>query len=231
MSNKPPKHSDRTRPWRAPVRKSAAVRYMEMSRHLIVCEGTVTEPNYFKGVKCMLTRQNGRKIDIEVVGTGAHTLGLLHHAVSICESAPDTYSDVWVCFDLDDFSAKQFDQVVTQCANMSADAGPTTYHALWSNPCFEVWLLFHFGFTTAPISTAECQQRLSKSWKAAFDVPYKKNLQTIFALTAPKLDNAAKNTALAAAFHAQAGNDKPSEMNPQSSVQEFFEAISDYLKA
>ena len=45
-----------------------------MTRHLIVCEGTRTEPSYFNGLKAALGEANSHKVDVRVVGTGMHTV-------------------------------------------------------------------------------------------------------------------------------------------------------------
>ena len=64
MSRKPPKKSDRGRPWRSGERRSARYVRVQMTRHLIVCEGTRTEPGYFNGLKAALGEANGRKVDV-----------------------------------------------------------------------------------------------------------------------------------------------------------------------
>jgi hypothetical protein len=155
MSNKPRKHSERTNSWRGAQRSSHRAYKVQMERHLIVCEGTKTEPLYFTELKRALGPNNGRKIYIEPIGTGAHTTALLELAQDVCNSSFEEYSHVWVVYDLDDFSKEDFDQVAKYCKEIS---GKVNYHALWSNPCFELWLLLHFGFTSAAMNSQECKK-------------------------------------------------------------------------
>ena len=58
---------------------------------------------------------------------------------------------------------------------------------MWSNPCFELWILLHFGYTTAPMATAECLARASGAWQKAFGRPYEKNDAGIFDALRPQL--------------------------------------------
>ena len=59
--------------------------------HLIVTEGTKTEPKYFQGLKSDINYkyQNRISIDIEGVGQGANTVTLLERAVKIVSKEPD----------------------------------------------------------------------------------------------------------------------------------------------
>ena len=95
MSNKPPKHSERK------AARSAASRMKEgwsrkrrpapfvpinPERHLIVTEGTKTEPLYFEAIRLRVNnRYHGQWVTMEVVGTGKHTRGLLDRAVTLAE--------------------------------------------------------------------------------------------------------------------------------------------------
>lgn len=139
------------REWRS-GRRSVATRSIKMTRHLIVCEGKETEPRYFEGLKAALRTADGRKVAVVVRGSGKHTLGLLEYAEEVCRYAPDSFDHVWLVFDKDDFSADEFDRVGRECA---ATLGSVcTFHALWSNPCFEIWPLLHLRYTTAPMDAA-----------------------------------------------------------------------------
>lgn len=76
-------------------RRSVATQPVQMTRHLIVCEGTQTDPLYFEGMKAALGAANGRKLSVVVRGTGRHTLDLLDCAQELCRYAADTYDHVW----------------------------------------------------------------------------------------------------------------------------------------
>lgn len=86
MSKKPPKHSDVRQ-----TKKSAAVRMKEdwgssltvplmrikPARHLIVTEGSKTEPHYFDEVgRRVNSNFRGRYISVDIVGLGMNTVSL-----------------------------------------------------------------------------------------------------------------------------------------------------------
>lgn len=227
MSNKPAKHSDRKKKWRSGERRGRCVVPVQMTRHLIVCEGRKTEPAYFEALKRALGEVNGRKVDIEAVGTGLHTLELFEEAQRICTKAPDIYSHVWVAYGKDDFSEGEFNEVVGLCKRMG---GAATYHAMWSNPCFELWLLLHFGYTAVPMVTAECLGRIDGEWRKAFGNSYEKNDAGIFDALCSRLDDARINAKRLRGHHSGLGNDKPSEQNPGTAVGDFFDEVAEYLE-
>ena len=56
--------------------------------------------------------------------------------------------------------------------------GPST--RCWSNPCFELWPLLHFRYTSAPMSAAECQRALAQAMSKDLGIEYRKNLGGLF---------------------------------------------------
>lgn len=146
--------------WRSGKREGRS-RMVQMTRHLVVSEGKETEPRYFEGVRAALGAANERKVAIVVKGTGKHTLDLLDFAVEHCRYAPETFDHVWLVYDKDDFPASDFDAMECKCNELSD--GSRTFHALWSNPCFELWPLLHLRYTSAPMSAAECQRALGQA--------------------------------------------------------------------
>ena len=165
--------------WRS-GRREGRSRTVQMTRHLVVSEGKETEPRYFEGVRAALEPANGRKVAIVVKGTGRHTLDLLDLAVEYCRYAPETFDHIWLVFDKDDFPAADFDAMERKCAELSD--GSRTYHALWSNPCFELWPLLHLCYTTAPMTAAECQRALAQRMSRGLGVEYRKNLDGLFGM-------------------------------------------------
>lgn len=145
------------RGWRSSSRPVAS-RLVQMTRHLVVCEGTETEPRYFEGMKAALGSTNERKIAVVVRGSGKHTLDLFEYAEDQCRYAPEPFNHIWLVFDKDDFPPADFDLVERKCRDASNSS--RTFHALWSNPCFEIWPLLHLRYTTAPMDAETCQKAL-----------------------------------------------------------------------
>lgn len=200
---------------------------VQMTRHLVVSEGKETEPRYFEGVRSALGAANGRKVAIVVKGTGKHTLDLLDFAVEHCRYAPETFDHVWLVFDKDDFPAADFDAMERKCAELSD--GSRTFHALWSNPCFELWPLLHLRYTTASMTAAECQRALAQAMSKDLGVEYRKNLGGLFGMVDGQRAEALHRVQRLEAHHGELGNAKPSAQNPATKVGEIFDVIGLYL--
>ena len=68
MSLKPPKKSDMGKNWMKPRRDKSIL--LRPEYHLIVTEGTATEPQYFEAVRDIINRQYRDKIQLDVYGEG-----------------------------------------------------------------------------------------------------------------------------------------------------------------
>lgn len=212
--------------WRS-GRREGRSRMVQMTRHLVVSEGKETEPRYFEGVRAALGAANGRKVAIVVKGTDKHTLDLLDFAVEHCRYAPETFDHVWLVFDKDDFPAADFDAMERKCAELSD--GSRTFHALWSNPCFELWPLLHLRYTTAPMTATECQRALAQAMSKDLGVEYRKNLGGLFGMVDGQRAEALHRVQRLEAHHGELGNAKPSAQNPATKVGEIFDVIGPYL--
>ena len=108
---------EKNKGWRRGKRVTAT-RPVQMTHHLIVCEGKQTEPLYFEGMEKALGAANGCKLAVVVRGTGRHTLDLLDCALDCCRYASETYDHIWLVFDKDDFPAADFDAMECYRKNM-----------------------------------------------------------------------------------------------------------------
>lgn len=212
--------------WRSGRREGRA-RRVQMTRHLIVSEGTETEPRYFNGVKSRLAASDGRKLAVVVKGSGRHTLDLLDFALERCRYSPEPFDHVWLVFDKDDFPAADFDAMERKCAELS-DAS-RTLHALWSNPCFELWPLLHMRHTTAPMTAAECQRALAQAMSKGLGVDYRKNADGLFGLVDENRAEAMMRAARLDGHHDSLGNVRPSDRNPATRVGDIFGELGPYL--
>ena len=205
-----------------------ATRPVQVTRHLIVCEGTETEPRYFEGMKVALGPANGRKVAVVVRGSGRYTLDLFGYAEDLCRYAPETFDHVWLVFDKDDFPATEFDLVERRCQNASSPS--CTFHALWSNPCFGIWPLLHLRYTTAPMDAAECQRTLASALRRECGVDYRKNMDCLFDAVDSKRSAAVVNASRLFGHHEAIGNVKPSSMNPATRIADIFGEFGPYLE-
>ncbi|WP_165060827.1 RloB family protein [Adlercreutzia sp. ZJ154] len=150
---------------------------MAPERHLIVCEGKKTEPLYFQGMRDALRPEFRNRIHIVVKGTGLHTTDLFEYALRECRLSGG-FDHVWLAYDRDDFDFCEFDSVVDKCVQNSDET--TTFHPLWSNPCVEVWMLLHFGYTTAEMTSVEAIARTDVVFQRELKHPYSKTATGLF---------------------------------------------------
>mgnify|MGYP001851916865 CR=1 FL=1 len=127
---------------------------------------------------------------------------------------------VWVLFDKDDFSDENFDFAIKKLEKYSNKE--TKYHVLWSNQCFELWLLLHFINLEASISRKDYIEKLrlylgnySKTDKHIWGKILLKKGDIGFAIKNAK--KIIDNTKL------------PSNNNPGTKVYEIFEFYKKYL--
>ena len=103
MSLKPPKKSDLNKGWMK-KRLDREIR-IQPEYHLIVTEGTNTEPQYFQAIKDIVNQQYREKIQLDIYGEGDNTLSLFEKARNRASENPNGYKHVWVVYDTDDFPA------------------------------------------------------------------------------------------------------------------------------
>ncbi len=211
--------------WRKPGRRQG-YRVLAPERHLIVCEGKKTEPLYFSGMRDALRPEFRNRIHIVVKGTGLHTTDLLDYALRECRLS-GSYDHVWLAYDRDDFDQNEFDSVAEACMQNSDDS--TTFHPLWSNPCIEVWMLLHFGFTTAELTSAEAISRTDAAFQRELKHPYTKTSAGLFEELQSRMYLAEKNAKRLLKWHKEQGAGTPSMMNPGTTLPEITTMLSDYI--
>ena len=141
MSLKPSKKSDMGKDWMKKRRDKPIL--IQPEYHLIVTEGTDTEPQYFARMKEIINGKYRGRIHMDIFGEGDNTLSLFYKAQKRVSSSSNTYKHVWVIYDTDSFPAEHINQTAELCVEYSTEE--TQYHAIWSNQCIELWFLLHFS--------------------------------------------------------------------------------------
>ena len=126
MSLKPPKKSDLNKGWMK-KRLDREIR-IQPEYHLIVTEGTDTEPQYFRAMKDIINQQYRGKIQLDIYGEGDNTLSLFEKAKNRADENPNGYKHVWVVYDTDDFPADHINRTAELCVQNTTDE--TQYHAV-----------------------------------------------------------------------------------------------------
>lgn len=120
-------------------------------RYLIVCEGTKTEPHYLRELLDDL-RIRPQMVRI-APNQGVSPDRVVAHALALYEEdalAGDAYDIVYCVFDRDRHTT--FDSSVQRTKDLHSVGKP--FVAITSTPCFEVWLLLHFGYSDQPFHPA-----------------------------------------------------------------------------
>ena len=221
MSNKPVKKSDINKPWKRDRRDRA--RLINPEYHLIVTEGTKTEPQQFEGLKKEINFTYPGRIDIRIegIGEGCNTKWLVEKAADIQQRSGGRFQHIWVVYDKDDFSDTDFNEAVAQCAKRSDDE--VSFHALWSNQCIELWFLLHFSYSDSDLHREEYFPKLTQR----LGTKYMKNREDIYSELRDKLGDAIRNSKALISSH---GDNSPAKSSPATTVYEIFEKLSPYLK-
>lgn len=171
----------------------------------IICEGGKTEPNYFEGLKTAY-RLSSANVDVQPLGRDP--LSLVNHAIAELE-ADGTLTCAYCVFDRD--THPTFGDAVRKARDHVLGKNGRLRVAV-SVPCFEVWPLLHFGYSTAPIegggNKTPGEQACSLLQKVMPE--YSKNDRGIFERLAPRLEAAMVNAGKLCSYNNQADADNPS---------------------
>lgn len=223
MSKKPIKKSDEEKGWLS-KRPNRSIK-SKLEYHLIICEGTKTEPNYFQAIKEKIEGRNKEKIVIQVVGKGRGTTNLLEMAKKEVRKSTNYISNVWLVYDKDEFTDNSFNEVVEKCLEINKQE-ETTYNAIWSNESIETWFLLHFIRFDTPLSRKDCISKLNEYFKKNKLGKYKKSDEELYNKLSPYLDTAIENAKWAETRY---DDELPSEKNPCTKVYQLVELLNKYI--
>ena len=222
MSLKPPKKSDLNKSWMK--KKPDRVIKIHPEYHLIVTEGTDTEPAYFGAIKEIINKRYPDKIHLDVSGEGDNTISLFGRAKLLAGNNSNVYKHVWIVYDTDDFPADHIDRVLQLCVENSTEE--TMFHAIWSNQCIELWFLLHFSFMQSDIHRTEYWPKLTEHLKQIGAGEYMKNRKDMYQILYPYMNYAIGN---AKRLNALNEGKLPSKAAPGTKVYELIEVLKPYL--
>ncbi|MDD2853711.1 MAG: RloB family protein [Desulfuromonadaceae bacterium] len=189
-------------------------------RVLIVCEGAKTEPNYFREIRDVY-RLNTANIDICGQECGSDPLSVVNYAIKKFREDTD-YDRVYCVIDRDKHPT--YDAAIDKLSQTRLGKD-VIFKAITSVPCFEFWLLLHFGFTTrqfcAPGNASNCELVLAELNKKELIPGYCKGARNIFALTKERLSDAIRH-----ANQLQQHNLATGANNPSTNIHELIEYLT-----
>ena len=207
------------------------IQKQKSSNWLIVCEGTQTEPNYFKEAIDEINKNidDKYKLKVKIVGKGMNTTSLVNSVdellnnIDDCKTSTIPFGKIFVVFDKDSFSLNSFDKAVLLCEKNG-------YIPLWSNQAIEYWFLLHFNYIDSKMDRCIYERKINEYFKnIGFDYKYQKNDKEIYYKLTKygSLEKARKN---ACKIHLNHINDKPSNSESCTTVYKFFDVIDERLK-
>lgn len=124
---------------------------------LICCQGTATEPQYFRRL-ASLRKWGNVQIDSEAKDPAK----VLAHAETLNGRKNPNYDYVFIIVDLDNDSIEELKRVSASCQKKTKLSKNSKYHLVLSNPSFDVWLVWHLKPLTHQAPIADLQQLLQK---------------------------------------------------------------------
>lgn len=197
-------------------------------RHLILCQGEKTEPNYFEEIKERINNKYKDKVVIQVEPKKEGRLDLLKTAERIVENSKNGLDHVWLVFDKDEFNKDEFDNTEHKARSLNKKQKRVKYHVLWSNQCIEAWFLLHFIDLKVDITREDYIKKLNDNWKkCGIEGEYLKNDKQIY----NKLEKYQEDAIRRAKKIISENKEKaPSQIAPGSKVYEIIEMLKIYLK-
>ena len=171
---------------------------------LIVCEGGKTEPNYFHGLRQAYRLSNA---NIHIGNAGAtDPLGIVTYANK--RLMEDRFDRAYCVFDRDGHANYQ---QALQFVAISDNGKAKRLFAVQSVPCFEIWILLHFGYSTAPYNpsggNSACDNVVRAVKKHFAD--YAKGHRTVYDRIAPQMAQAITHAKQLDLHNHQTGSTNP----------------------
>jgi hypothetical protein len=190
---------------------------------LIVCEGTKTEPNYFEGLKKAYGLSSANILICEDKH-GSDPRGIVKCAVEKIK-LDSGFDRVYCVFDRDKHPT--FNDAIQI---LQGKYRKKLFRSL-SIPCFEIWLLLHFKYTTRQFCVAavgsDCDEVISEL--KTFIPDYQKGKEDIFGITKERTDFAIKN-AKRLVKHQQDSRRSLGDQNPLTEIYELVEYLMNLKK-
>jgi RloB-like protein len=171
---------------------------------LIACEGMKTEPGYLEGAKKSYRLSS---INIRIVqAPGSDPMTIITYAEN--ELKKHGYDRVFCVFDRDNHA--NFDSAIRKL--QQSEAGKANkLSAIVSTPCFEIWVLLHFTYTTKAFTVSgnrsSCENVI-REIQSHFQ-GYAKNRANLFDDLSGNMDEAMKRALQLESHNKSTGSDNP----------------------
>lgn len=161
-------------------------------RVLIVCEGEMTECNYFDEIRQKL-RISTAHVHVLPSERGTDPKNVVKSAEEVFNRKGKSFERVYAVFDRDDHPEYANAIFMARSKNeklKNDEKQRVTFEAIVSVPCFELWLLLHFSEVNSSIHRDRLFQLLK-----TYIPDYTKGMLNLFDLTASSLELAKQRAA------------------------------------
>lgn len=137
-------------------------RRQERKRLLVVTEGKETEVQYLEGLAQFLRSSGVKILSVRPKGVGKDPVSVLQAGIDFNHQDADGYDEIWALVDVDEH--KTLDEALKLGRRLPVSV-------VVSNPCFEIWLIWHYEDCAAYHSTREAIKRLRNYGHSEKDIP------------------------------------------------------------
>lgn len=180
-------------------------------RFLIVCEGSKTEPNYFRSF-----RVPKNVVEVDVHGFGEDPSRLVRSATDLKNKDGDDYDQIWCVFDRDSFPLENFNNAISSARSQG-------FSVAYSNEAFELWYILHFEYLNTGIPRKDYIRKLS----LLLGKKYEKNSETIYNELLDKQPTAIRNAKKLLTEYAPP---VPAKDNPSTTVHLLVQELNRFIQ-
>src|SRR6266542_5658011 len=192
------KKTDRNKAWakKTTYKRSEIIIKSIKNIFLIYCEGSNTEPVYFKSFPVDSETQ------VEVVGVGRSRTSLVEHIIDLAKEKEllkgqkhyDEDRQIWCVFDKDSKGIEGEDEDFNNSIKLARDNG---LRVAYSNDSFELWLILHDKYLDVQQTRKEYYDYLSEKFGIKYEEigktkEFAKSLYQIYLRTQPSAIRSAK---------------------------------------
>lgn len=180
-------------------------------KFVLVCEGSETEPIYFRNYRTELRNNNIEVIILPTKYNDPKGLVKFCEKQIRCSLFLKKWDVIWCVFDWDNNRLKEIEAAYRDAKNVKV---------CLSNPSYELWYLLHYEYVCSKLTNAELNEKL-KSW-----IPKYSKSENYFEKLKSKRENAISNAKKLNAYHEKKGTDlKSIDSNPSTQVFKIVEEL------
>lgn len=171
-------------------KKPRRVEHIELAseKFYIFCEGTQTEPHYFRGFENAIKSNAIYKnlVHVHVEGVGAETLRVIYAAEKYVRENRIENANIWCVYDKDSFPKQDFNSVSQRAKTLNDQQDKVRYYVAWSNQCIEYWFILHFAYYDVDNSRKDYRKFLHAKFKELGWTRYEKRNEELFEIMTSK---------------------------------------------